>query len=100
MQFNTLTPVWNEIWQVKNVPTTAVLSVIVRDKDHKAPIDKFIGKFETTIYPGAKEAEIQGPMHMRNRGTFWLKVAETFECCVRRTDDIDFQDRLSVISRR
>lgn len=77
VQSSTLTPVWNEVWQVKNVPTTAVLSVILRDKDHRTPIDSFIGKFETTIYPGAKEAELQGPMvHMRNRGTFWLKVAE------------------------
>jgi hypothetical protein len=68
--------VWNEVWQVKNVPTTAILSVVLRDKDHTAIVDHYIGKFETTIYPGAKEAEIQAPRHMHNRGTFWLKVTE------------------------
>ncbi|KAF8553781.1 hypothetical protein OG21DRAFT_1198612 [Imleria badia] len=74
VQSNTLTPVWNEVWQVKNVPTTAMLSVVIRDKDHKALVDHYIGKFETTIYPGAKEAEIRAPMHIHNRGTFWLKI--------------------------
>ncbi|KAH0830223.1 hypothetical protein J3R83DRAFT_1582 [Lanmaoa asiatica] len=71
---NTLAPVWNEVWQVKKVPTTAMLTVVIRDKDHTAFIDNYIGRVETTIYPGAKEAEIQGPMHMHHRGTFWLKV--------------------------
>ncbi|KAF8437483.1 hypothetical protein L210DRAFT_3545775 [Boletus edulis BED1] len=74
VQPNTLTPVWNEVWQVKNVPTTAMLSVVIRDKHHKALIDHYIGKFETTIYPGAKEAVIQGPMYKHDRGTFWLKM--------------------------
>jgi len=75
VQFNTLSPVWNEVWQVKNVPTTATLSVVIRDKNHAALIDNYIGKIETTIYPGAKEAEIRGPiMHVRDRGTFWLKI--------------------------
>ena len=60
------------------MPTTATLSVVIRDKDHTALVDNYIGKIETTIYPGAKEAEIQGPtMHVRNRGSFWLKVTET-----------------------
>lgn len=62
------------MWQVKNVPTTAMLSVVIRDKDHTALVDHYIGQFETTIYPGTKEAEIQAPMHIHNRGTFWLKV--------------------------
>jgi len=65
VQFNTLSPVWNEVWQVKNVPTTATLSVVIRDKNHAALIDNYIGRIETTIYPGAKEAEIRGPiMHI------------------------------------
>lgn len=77
MKSGTLTPVWNEVWQVKNVPTTAMLSVAIWDKHHKSLVDRSIGKFETTIYPGAKEAEIQSSMHSHNRGTFWLKVIET-----------------------
>ncbi|KIK91666.1 hypothetical protein PAXRUDRAFT_830632 [Paxillus rubicundulus Ve08.2h10] len=76
VQCNTLTPVWNETWQVKNVPTSAALSVVLRDKDEGALTDDFIGKFETTVYPGTKEVEIQGPVGLRHskRGTFWLKI--------------------------
>lgn len=59
---------------MKNVPTSATLSVVVRDKDIGAAIDDYIGKFDVGISPGAKGVEIQGPMNMRNRGTFWLKV--------------------------
>ena len=73
---HTLTPVWNEVWQVKHVPTTASLSVVIRNKHYKSLVDHYIGRFETTICPGAKEAEIQG--HWRIcRGTFWIKVTET-----------------------
>ncbi|KAK0454965.1 hypothetical protein EV421DRAFT_466075 [Armillaria borealis] len=71
---NTLTPVWNEVWRVKNVPVTADLLVEVFDKDDGAPHDDYIGKFKTTITAGAKEAEIEGPLLRRNRGTFWLKI--------------------------
>lgn len=74
MKPNTQTPVWNEIWRVKNVPTDADLSVEVLDKDVGAPHDDFIGKFKTTVSPGAKEVEIEGPLFRRDRGTFWLKV--------------------------
>ncbi|KAH7924083.1 hypothetical protein BV22DRAFT_1105697 [Leucogyrophana mollusca] len=74
VQPNTASPVWNEVWKVKNVPNTACLQVIVRDKDNGAPIDDYIGKFETTVSPGAKEAEIEGAILKRKRGTFWLKI--------------------------
>lgn len=77
-----------------------MLSVVLRDKDHTALVDHYIGRFETTIYPGAKEAEIQAPMHMRNRGTFWLKVTETLNVPLGRLMSINFQDRLFAISRR
>ncbi|KAI6027200.1 hypothetical protein EDC04DRAFT_2718308 [Pisolithus marmoratus] len=70
----TQSPVWNEIWKVKNVPASATLSVIVRDKDLGAAVDDYIGKFYTSVSPGPKEVEIQGPMNMRNRGTFWIKI--------------------------
>ena len=48
--------------------------MVVRDKDIGAAIDDYIGKFDVSISPGAKEVEIHGPMNMRNRGTFWLKA--------------------------
>ena len=73
MQVRTLQPVWNELWHVKNVPTDATLAVQVMDKD-EGKTDDFVGKFETTVARGAKEAVLQGPLHRRRSGTFWLKV--------------------------
>ncbi|KAJ3907028.1 hypothetical protein F5879DRAFT_1065500 [Lentinula edodes] len=74
---NTLTPVWNETWRVKNVPITSDLLVEVLDKDFGSPIDDFVGKFKTSVAAGAKELEIEGPLFRRNRGTFWLKIDST-----------------------
>ncbi|KAH7890113.1 hypothetical protein F5I97DRAFT_1800566 [Phlebopus sp. FC_14] len=74
VQCNTLSPAWNEVWRVKNVPTTSNLSIVVLDKDNGAPMDDYVGKFDTTVSPGAKEVEIQGPMGLQKRGTFWLKI--------------------------
>lgn len=76
---NTLTPVWNETWRVKNVPMTSDLYVEVLDKDVGAPIDDYIGKFKTSVAAGAKELEIEGPLFRRDRGTFWLKVRIFFQ---------------------
>ncbi|KII89529.1 hypothetical protein PLICRDRAFT_160880 [Plicaturopsis crispa FD-325 SS-3] len=73
---NTLAPVWNEVWRIKNVPLHAALDVKVFDKD-EGPTDDYIGKFETTISPGTKEAEIEGPILKRSKGTFWLKIDST-----------------------
>lgn len=74
MQPDTLTPVWNELWNVKNVPEYAVLKVEVLDKDEGSPKDDYIGKFETTLSPGPKEVEIVGSIFKQVKGTFWLKV--------------------------
>ncbi|EEB93355.1 hypothetical protein MPER_07997, partial [Moniliophthora perniciosa FA553] len=74
VKINTLTPVWNELWRIKNVPSTADLHVEVLDKDVGAPHDDYIGKFKCSVAPGAKELEIEGPVFRRNRGTFWLKI--------------------------
>lgn len=74
---NTLSPVWNEPWRVRNVPTSAILHITVMDKDEGAMTDDYIGEFETSISEGAKEAEIIGPMFRRDRGTFWLKIDST-----------------------
>lgn len=74
---NTASPVWNETWKVKNVPSTASLEVRVMDKDNDAITDDYIGKFETSVSAGTKEVEIEGPILRRNRGTMWLKVLKT-----------------------
>jgi hypothetical protein len=44
------------------------------DKDNDAPTDDYIGKFETTIQPGAKQVKIEGPVVKHTRGDFFLKV--------------------------
>ncbi|OBZ75871.1 hypothetical protein A0H81_04973 [Grifola frondosa] len=71
---NTLSPVWNELWKVKNVPNTASLVVEVLDKDNGNITDDYVGKFDTTVAEGAKELTLEGPSLRRNRGTFWLKI--------------------------
>lgn len=82
VKINTLTPVWNETWRVKNVPITSDLYVEVLDKDVGAPIDDYIGKFKTSVAAGAKEQEIEGPLFRRDRGTFWLKVRIVVICSI------------------
>jgi len=82
VQPHTLTPVWNEIWRVRNVPSTTDLVVEILDKDIGAPRDDYIGKFKVSVNPGAKECEIEGPILdlgkvvglRKDRGSFWLKV--------------------------
>jgi hypothetical protein len=73
---NQASPVWNEHWRVKNVPTTATLVITVMDKDAGSYTDDFIGTITTTVAAGAKELEIEGPFLKRNvnRGRLWLKV--------------------------
>jgi len=72
-----LAPVWNEIWRVKNVPATADLVIKVMDKDEGSVTDDFIGQIKTSVTPGAKELEIEGPIFRRSRGSFWLKIDST-----------------------
>ncbi|KAI0046833.1 C2-domain-containing protein [Auriscalpium vulgare] len=74
VQRGTQKPVWNATWYVKNVPTTASLHVQVLDKDDGQVTDDNIGKFTTSVSPGAKEVEIEGPIFKRTNGTFWLKI--------------------------
>ncbi|TFK45912.1 hypothetical protein OE88DRAFT_1708179 [Heliocybe sulcata] len=74
VQPHTLNPVWNDLWRVKNVPVHASLNVQVLDKDDGTPTDDYIGKFSTSISPGTKEVEIEGPLFKRDRGTFWVKI--------------------------
>lgn len=68
-----MTPVWNEIWRIKNVPTTAQLNVEVLDKDN-GPTDDHIGRFHCDVSAGTKEFEIESALLKRTKGTFWLKV--------------------------
>ncbi|EAU89347.2 hypothetical protein CC1G_03612 [Coprinopsis cinerea okayama7 len=76
---NTLSPVWNEVWRVKNVPSTASLRVEVWDKDEGSATDDYIGKSLTSVTAAAKELEIEAPSIAlrKSRGTFWLKVEST-----------------------
>ncbi|KAJ4469349.1 hypothetical protein C8R41DRAFT_778021 [Lentinula lateritia] len=69
-----LAPEWNELWRVKNVPTTSELRVEILDKDTDTPHDDYIGKFKTSIEAGEKEIDIQGPLFRKDRGTFKLKT--------------------------
>lgn len=59
---------------MKNVPAHASLHVEVLDKDDGALTDDYVGKFTTSVSPGAKEVEISGKLLKRTRGSFWLKV--------------------------
>ncbi|KAF8951954.1 hypothetical protein BDZ97DRAFT_1882085 [Flammula alnicola] len=77
VQQNTLSPVWNEIWRLKNVPATADLVIKVMDKDEGELTDDFIGTASMSVSAGAKEAEIHGPLFKRLRGTFWVKIEST-----------------------
>ncbi|TRM57010.1 hypothetical protein BD626DRAFT_551264 [Schizophyllum amplum] len=78
VQVNTLNPVWNEIWRIKNVPIHAHLAIEILDKDVRTPRDDYIGRVKTTVNPGAKEIEIEAPpLKLRSRGTFWLKIDST-----------------------
>lgn len=76
---DTLSPVWNELWKIKNVPNTATLTVEVNDKDVGNITDDHIGKFTTSVTPGAKECTIESISIRKNRGTFWLNVRHS--CC-------------------
>ncbi|KAG2040341.1 hypothetical protein BDR03DRAFT_152374 [Suillus americanus] len=69
---NTLSPVWDETWIVKMVPSTATLSVVVREVETGALLDNDVGVFQTTVNPGTKEVEIVGKRLGRNKGSFWL----------------------------
>ncbi|KAF8163977.1 hypothetical protein BJ912DRAFT_813912, partial [Pholiota molesta] len=79
VQQKTLSPVWNEVWRVKNVPATADLVITFMDKDDGSLTDDFIGSVKTSVAAGAKEVEIEGPLlKLRSsRGTFWFKIEST-----------------------
>ncbi|KAG5641789.1 hypothetical protein DXG03_004193 [Asterophora parasitica] len=70
----TLAPVWNEVWRVKNVPAVANLYVEVMDKDDDRPHDDYFGKFKVSVDAGTKEVDIDGPLFRKSRGSFWLKI--------------------------
>ena len=78
MKQNTTTPVWNEIWRVKNVPVTADLVIKVMDKDQGSVTDDLIGTVKASVSAGPKEVDIEGPLLKRSRGTFWLNVCRIF----------------------
>jgi len=69
----TLSPVWNEAWKVKNVPNHAAqLEITVMDKDEGTLTDDFIGKVKMDVRPGYRKVDIEGPLF--RRGAFSLQV--------------------------
>lgn len=76
MKQNTLSPVWNEKWNVKNVPEdTAQLEIIVMDKDEYVVTDDYVGKVKIRVTPvGDIKVPIEDTLFRRNRGFFSLKV--------------------------
>jgi hypothetical protein len=82
------------VWKLKNIPNHATLTVRVLDKDDGVPTDDYIGKFDTSVNPGAKSLEIQGPLFKRCRGTFWLKVRSRTSSHTHSAQLCDGLDRL------
>ena len=80
MKQNSVTPLWNEKWKVKNVPVTADLEIKVMDKDQGSVTDDFIGTVKTDVSAGEKEFDIEGPpsLFRRSRGSIWFKVRPHF----------------------
>ncbi|KAG2131240.1 uncharacterized protein EDB93DRAFT_1094489 [Suillus bovinus] len=74
IKVNTLSPVWDETWMVKMVPSTATLSVVVQEVETGALVDNDIGTFQTSVNPGTREVEIVGKRSGRKKGSFWLKI--------------------------
>jgi len=72
---NDLSPVWNEVWCVKNVPKVADITIDVMDKDDGVT-DDYIGTAKASLQEGARELKIEGPILKlrRSRGTFWIKA--------------------------
>jgi hypothetical protein len=52
------------------------LDITVMDKDEGTVTGDFIGKVKTSITPGDKKVNIEGPLFRRNRGAFSLKVCK------------------------
>ncbi|CAF2925722.1 unnamed protein product [Rotaria sp. Silwood2] len=75
---NTASPQWNDHeWIVRNIPSTAKLSVSVYDKDDKKPIDDYIGSFKilniVNYHPHLDGHTIRGILN-RDRGRFYLSI--------------------------
>ncbi|CAF4583201.1 unnamed protein product, partial [Rotaria sp. Silwood2] len=71
---NTLTPIWNEQWLVRNVPRTAKLSVRLFDKDDNTVSDNCIGNFELALLPtNHRSIEIRNSLG-KVQGTFELSI--------------------------
>ncbi|KAI0927795.1 hypothetical protein AcW1_005222 [Taiwanofungus camphoratus] len=71
---NTLSPEWNEVWKIKNVPNAAILFLEVLDKDNGNLTDDYIGQLSTTVHSGIRELKIEDHTLKRHRGTFWLTI--------------------------
>jgi hypothetical protein len=71
---NTLNPIWNEEWIVRNIPFAAKLFVTVYDKDDDTINDDYIGKFQINLKAIENEfIDILGPLNSI-RGKFQLSI--------------------------
>ncbi|KAF7791005.1 hypothetical protein EIP86_001964 [Pleurotus ostreatoroseus] len=59
-------------WLQINRATQHACSVM--DKDVGQLTDDYVGTFNTTVSPGAKEFNLEGSSFRRNRGVFWLEI--------------------------
>ncbi|KAF8316310.1 hypothetical protein DL93DRAFT_767519 [Clavulina sp. PMI_390] len=75
-QPNTLTPVWNETWNISNVPSDAKLRVDVHDKDEGSIVDDYIGYFVTDLKEGTNVETLKGLVH-QDKGKFGLQISVT-----------------------
>ncbi|KAI8824414.1 uncharacterized protein EV422DRAFT_319518 [Fimicolochytrium jonesii] len=72
--YNTLNPVWDERWRVRNVPVAAVLSVVVWDKDKHTVGDEVAGKCQTPLTPGRHTLTLTHPKTGNYRGEIHLEI--------------------------
>ncbi|KAF8332085.1 uncharacterized protein EI90DRAFT_3195381 [Cantharellus anzutake] len=77
-QRNTLNPVWNESWAIRNVPSDAQLIVDVYDKDEGSINDDYIGSFSAPLDPGAHASALKGVIR-NGKGSFGYFI--TVELC-------------------
>ncbi|KAI9092608.1 hypothetical protein DFS34DRAFT_632465 [Phlyctochytrium arcticum] len=76
--YNTLTPTWNELWVVRNIPADAKLNLTVYDKDVHLPADELVGMVTIPIVGSAvsQALNLQTILH-KSRGTFYLTLEVT-----------------------
>ncbi|KAG8905921.1 hypothetical protein FRB99_008001 [Tulasnella sp. 403] len=69
-----MNPVWNEVWNVKNVPANAELKIKVWDKDESPFEDDYVGSLQLSIEQGGlRESDITGRFGKKH-GRFFMNI--------------------------